>query len=146
MKKLFKKLFPSKEMRAYNKMYRRHRRELVKHAKETREWDWFWMHDSMIMQIRHMHEYYTAGNNVWQCDESRLSIIEQLQHVLDLEAKIKKMQDDDCGAEYDWKGGVLEATYPDDYQECMIKWQKREQELYEELYLYIAKNMRHWWD
>lgn len=126
MKNLFRKIFPSKEVRAYRKMHRRHRKELIKLAEETREWDWFWMHDSMIMQIRHMHEYYTAGNNVWQCDESRLPIIEQLQHVLDLEAEIKKMQDDDFGAVY--------------------TWHKREQELYEELYLYIAKNMKHWWD
>ena len=84
MKKIFRKLFPSKEMRAYNKMYRRHRKELVKHAKETREWDYCWLYDGTIMQIRHMYEYYTASNNVWQSDESLNEIIEQLKHVLDL--------------------------------------------------------------
>ena len=35
MKKLFRKLFPSKEMRAYNKMRRRQRKQLIEHAKKT---------------------------------------------------------------------------------------------------------------
>ena len=146
MKKLCRKLFPSKEMRAYNKMHRRHRKELVKLAKETGEWDWFWLHDMIIMQIRHMHEYYSNGNNVWQCDESRLPIIDQLQHVLDLEAEIKKMQDDKFGVEYDWSKGILEATYPDDYNERVANWATKEQELYEALYKSIGINLRHWWD
>ena len=64
MKKLFRKFFPNKEQRAFNKMHRRHRKELVKHAKKTCEWDWGWLHDSVIMQIRHIHEYYSEGNNV----------------------------------------------------------------------------------
>lgn len=48
MKKLFKKLFPSKEMRAYNKMYCRHRRELVRLAKTIREWDYCWLYDERV--------------------------------------------------------------------------------------------------
>lgn len=146
MKKLFKRLFPSKEMRAYRKMYRRHRKELVKHAKETREWDWFWLHDSIIMQIRHMHEYYTERNNVWQDDETRLPIIEQLKHILDLEEEIARMQDEDFGVEYIHKNGVCTAVYPDDYKERMQKWSDREQELYHEIYNSIGKNLRWWWD
>lgn len=135
-----------KEMRAYLKMHRRHRKELVKLVKETHEWDWGWLHDMIIMQVRHMHEFYSNGNNVWQCDESRMSTIEQLQHILDLEAEITQMQDDDHGAEYSWEGGVLTATYPDDYRERVDKWFKKEQELYNELYSSIGLNLRHWWD
>lgn len=146
MKKLFRKLFPSKEMRAYRKMYRRHRKELVKHAKETREWDWFWLHDSIIMQIRHMHEYYTERNNVWQDDETRLPIIEQLKHILDLDEEIARMQDEDFGVEYIHKNGVCTAVYPDDYKERTQKWSDREQELYHEIYNSIGKNLRWWWD
>ena len=48
MKKLFKKLFPSKEMRAYNKMHRRYRRELVKLAKTIGEWDYGWLYDERV--------------------------------------------------------------------------------------------------
>ena len=146
MNKLFKRLFPSKEMRAYRKMHRRHRKELIKHAKKTGEWDWGWLHDSIIMQIRHMHEYYTLGNNVWQDDETRLSIIKQLKHILDLDAEIDQMQDDNCGVEYVHNDGKLEAIFPDDYKERIHKWHKREQQLYEELYGSIGKHLRWWWD
>lgn len=146
MKKLFRRLFPSKEMRAYRKMHRRHRKELIKHAKETREWDWGWLHDSIIMQIRHMHEYYSNGNNVWQTDETRLSIIRQLQHILDLEAEIDRTQVDDNGVEYIHEKGVCKVICPDDYKERIEKCYKREQELYEELYGSIGRDLRCWWD
>ena len=147
MKKLFRRLFPNKEMRAYRKMYRRHRKELVKHAKATREWDWGWLHDSIIMQIRHMHEYYSEGNNVWQDYETRNPVIEQLQHILDLETEIDRMQDDRYGGtETIHEDGKVTVIAPDDYKERMDKWCKREQELYEEIYNSIGKNLRWWWD
>lgn len=146
MKKLFRRLFPSKEMRAFRKMHRRHRKELVKHAKETGEWDWGWLHDSIIMQIRHMHEYYTENNNVWQSDETRLPIMEQLQHILDLEAEIDRMQDDTNGVEFIHESGKVTAVYPDDFTERVQKWHDREQALYEELYGTIGKHLRYWWD
>ena len=126
MKKLFRKLFPSKEMRAYNKMYRRHRKELVKHAKETHEWDWSWMHDSVIMQIRHMYEYYVAKNNVWQDDTTRLPIVEQLKHVLDLQEELDTLWD-------------LNSVNFD------TGWQ-REVELYKEIYIFISEHVFEWWD
>lgn len=126
MNRFFRRLFPDKERRAYNRMYRRHRKELVKHAKKTGEWDWCWLHQSVIMQIRHMYEYYSEGNNVWQVDESRLQIVEQLKHVLDLDAEIDRVSND-----------LIE-----DFK----KREEREQGLYEELYSSIGKNIRWWWD
>ena len=146
VKKLFRRLFPSKERRAYNKMHRKHRKELIQHAKKTCEWDWLFLHDSIIMQIRHMHEYYTANNNVWQTDESRLPIIEQLQHILDLNAEIDRGYENDCGVEFIHKDGKLEAIFPDDYSERVTKFANKEQKLYEELYGSIGKNLRWWWD
>ena len=126
MNRFFRRLFPDKERRAYNRMYRRHRKELVKHAKKTGEWDWCWLHNSVIMQIRHMYEYYSEGNNVWQVDESRLQIVEQLKHVLDLDAEIDMVSND--------------------LSEDFKKREEREQGLYEELYSSIGKNIRWWWD
>ena len=126
MKKLFRKLFPTKEMRAYRKMYRRHRKELMKLAEDTREWSWGWLDDAVRIRIKHMHEYFSAGNNVWQTDETRLPIIEQLKHVLDLYDELDHL----------WDG---ESTDLDVI--C-----KREQELYEEIYSYIGCTLQHWWD
>ena len=146
MQKLFRKLIPDKEQRVYNKMHRRHRKELVKHAKETDEWDWYWLHSSVIMQIRHMYEYYTADNNVWQSDESRLRTIEQLQHILDLDAEIDRMQDEDDGVKHIHEDGKVTCIFPDNYKEWAAEWREREQALYEELYGSIGKHLRWWWD
>ena len=146
MKKVLKRLFPNKEQRAFNRMQRRQRKELVKHSKSTRVWDWGDLHDSIIIQIRHMYEYYSEGNNVWQSDETRILIMEQLKHILDLEAEIDRMQDDDNGAEYIHENGVCKAILPDDFAERVRKWHDREQELYQEMYSSIGKNLRWWWD
>lgn len=124
MNNLCRKLFPSKEMRRYRKMHRRHRKELIKLAKETCEYDWYWLHEMVVMQIKHMHEYYVAGDNVWQSDETRLPVIRQLQHVLDLNAEI------DCVEDETW---TLDS-------------QKKINELYEELYGSVGKNIQYWWD
>ena len=126
MKKLFKRLFPSKEMRAYNKMHRRHRKEIVKLAKQVREWDYGWLDELVLTQVKHMYEYFSSGNNVWQTDETRVPIVEQLKHVLDLYEELDSVGDDG-------------AT---DY----IQIRKREHELFEEIYSYIGSTMEGWWD
>ena len=144
MKKLFRKLFPSKEMRAYNKMYRRHRKELVKHAKQIREWDWGWLYDGTIMQIRHMYEYYTESNNVHQVDESRLEIVEQLKHVLDLNDEIDSLWDDYVPNPIKNEDGSI--TISDENAKKSADLLAREQELYEEIFAYIGKWMQWWWD
>ena len=146
MKKLFKRLFPDQEMREYRKMHRRHRKELIKLAKETREWDWSWLHEMVIMQIRHMHEYYVADNDVWQADEKRFKVIEQLKYVLDLNSEIERMVYDDNGVKYIHENGVCTAIYPDDYKERVGKYYDKEHKLYQELYSSIGKNLQWWWD
>ena len=125
MKKLFRKLFPSKEMRAYDKMHRRHRRELIKLVKTVREWDYGWIDELLLTQIKHMYEYFSDGNNVWQTDETRLPIVEQLKHVLDL---------------YEELDGLWGKNK--DYMDSL----NREQELYKEIYSYVGCHIKEWWD
>ena len=144
MKKLFKKLFPSKEMRAYNKMHRRHRRELVKLAKTIKEWDYGWLYDSTIMQIRHMYEYYTARNNVYQSDESLLSLIDSLKYVLDLDNELEHLWDDHIRCHVVNEDGSITST--EEGAKSFIDKSKREQELYQEIYSHIAYNIMTWWD
>ena len=144
MKRLFKKLFPSKEIRAYRKMHRKHRKELVKHAKETYEFDWGWLYESTIMQIRHMYEYYSAGNNIWQSEESLNQIIEQLKHVLDLVDELEHLGDTH---NYDpIKNDDGSITTTEESANSYRKKSDREQELYEEIYSYIGKHIQWWWD
>lgn len=144
MKKLFRKLFPSKEMRAYHKMYRRHRRELVKHAKQTREWDYGWFYDSTIMQIRHMYEYYTARNNVYQSDESLLSLIDSLKYVLDLDDKLEHLWDDHVGGHIINDDGSISAT--EESAKSFLDKSNKETELYREIFYHIGSNLQYWWD
>ena len=126
MKKLFKKIFPSKELRAYRKMYRRHKRELAKLTQKVKEWDYGWLDELVRTQIKHMYEYFSEGNNVWQVEESRVIIVRQLKYVLDL---------------YDEMDNLWESSTNDLSEIC-----RKEQKLYEEIYKYIASNMRGWWD
>ena len=128
MKKLFKRLFPSKEMRAYRKMYHRHRKELVQLAKQDRDFDWGWLYEFTIMKIKHMYEYFSEGNNVCQSEESLNEILSQLKHVLNLNEELDSLWNTDGDTK-----GYLEK-------------QKREQELYEEIYSYIGKYIQWWWD
>lgn len=128
MKKLFRKLFPSKEMRAYRKTHRRHRKELIKLAKQDRDFDYGWLYDFTIMKIKHMYEYFSEGNNVWQSEESLNEILAQLKHVLELHEELDNLLDTDGDTK-----GYLDRL-------------KREQELYEEIYSYIGKYIQWWWD
>lgn len=123
MHRLFSRLFPSKDMRAYRKGHRKHRKELVKLAKNTYEFDYGYFHRMVIMQIIHMLEYYSDGHNVLQTDESRLCIVKQLQHILDIESEINRLE---------------EVT--------SSEAENKISELYVELYKSIGENLRNWWD
>lgn len=142
--RIWKKLFPTKEMRAYRKMHRRHRRELVKLAKEVREWDYGWLYDSTIMQIRHMYEYYSKGNNIWQSEESLNTILEQLKHVLDLHNEMEHLWDDYESNLINNDDGSI--TVSEEGHKKYVAIKDREQELYEEIYSYIGKYIQWWWD
>ena len=123
MHRLFNQLFPSKEMRAYRKEHRKHRKELVKLARNSYEFDYGYFHRMVIMQIIHMLEYYSNGHNVLQTDESRLLIVKQLQRILDIESEINILEEDTSS----------EAEH-------------KISELYVELYKSIGENLRNWWD
>lgn len=84
MKRLWKKIFPTKEDCEYIKMYKRHRKTMIKLAKADRDWDYGYLHDLVVAKIKHMYEYYYAGNNVWQSEETRTKVLETLKHAIDL--------------------------------------------------------------
>ena len=109
----------NKEKRAYRKMHRRHRKELVRFAKKVKEWDYAYLHEMVVMQIKHMYEYYLAGNNVWQSEEDRTRTIESLKRVLTLEEEFTM------------------ETLADPLQEALY---------YENFYAEVGKNILWWWD
>ena len=147
MIKLFKKLFPSKSTRAYRKMHRRHKKELIKLAKEDAEWDWSYLHTLVITKIRHMHEYYKAGNNVWQTDETLLPTIDELKHVLDLQEELDNVFKDVPAPEMTVNDNKsLTFTWSEEARKLSDEAYKRHDELYEEIYSYIGKHLQGWWD
>ena len=131
MMKLFRRLFQSKEMRAYRKMHRKHRKELIKLAKEDREWDWGYFHDIVMTKIRHMYEYYEAGNNVWQSEESLNKVLSTLKEVIDLDKK--------------WDG-VWEEYVQSEEPNRLLKYYEDQEKIAKELYDKIGTNLFWWWD
>lgn len=110
----------SKEKRAYYKMQRKHRKELIKLAKEDRDWDWEYLHVLVITKIRHMYEYQSAGNCVMESEDTP-NIIAELKHVLDLQNEIDTQKPHFCINDF-------------------------EIEKYREIYEYIGSNILGWWD
>ena len=113
-------------------------------AKTIREWDYCWLYDSTIMQIRHMYEYYTARNNVYQSDESLLSLIDSLKYVLDLDNELEHLWDDHIRGHVVNEDGSITST--EESAKSFIDKSKREQDLYREIYNHIADNIMTWWD
>jgi hypothetical protein len=128
-------------------MHRKHRKELIKLAKEDREWDWAYLHDIVIAKIRHMYAYYSAGNNVWQTDETLLPTIDELKHVLDLQEELDNVFKDVPHPETTVNSDKsLTFTWSEEARQCRDAAYKRHDELYEEIYSYIGKHLQGWWD
>lgn len=121
-----------KEKHAYRKMYKKHRKEMIKLAKEDRDFDWSYLHELVITKIKHMYEYYSAGNNVWQTDETRIPICVQLNHILQLQEEIDHLYDT-----VDFSSITLGAS---------IDNLKKESELYKQIYKFIGEHVEEWWD
>ena len=133
-----------KSMRAYNKMYRRHRKELISLAKKDRDFDYGWLDEFVRTKIRHMYEYFSGRNNVCQSDESLNEILEQLKHVLDLYEEMDGLWDNyESNLIKNADGSV---TVTDDGTKKYKYIRTREQELYEEIYSYIGRFIQYWWD
>lgn len=121
IKNFVRKIFPTKKFKTYQKMHKRHKKELVKYVQEIHEWHWGWLHDSIGMQLRHMLEFYKENNNVWQVDESRLEIIKQLEKALELFANANEIESTSLNDE--------------EVQKAII-----------EFYSYLGEHIREWWD
>lgn len=133
----------NKERKAYRKMHAQHRKEMIELAKEDREWDYDYLHDIVMTKIRHMYEYYVAGNNVWQTEESKEPIVEQLKHVLDLETERKALWSNYTNWDVEYCNASVSEK---DVVDKVNSFHEREEELYREIYEYIGRHLQGWWD
>lgn len=124
-----------KSIRAYREMYKRHRKEMIKLAKEDRDFDWAYLHDFVLTKIEHMYEYYSAGNNIFQTEETLKPILESLKHVINLQNEL-----DDI-----WSTNTQNEDGFDAMDKLDVLF-KRQDEIYKEMYAYIGQHLREWWD
>lgn len=137
-----------KEKYKFKKQQRKHRKALIKLAKEDEDFDWGYLHELVITKVRHMYEYYTAGDNVWQTDDTRFTIVATLKYVLNLQDELDNLFKTPVdGIEYDHSvHGVTKVTYINEAK-CDLEYKyQREQELYKEIYSYIGAHLQLWWD
>lgn len=136
-----------KEKRAYRKMYRKHRKEMIRLAKKDRDFDWSYLHDLVITKIKHMYEYYHDGNNVWQTDETRIPILDQLSYILDLQYELDHLYDYlESPVITDSKDGVVTINRTKESAMKVQKAWEREAELYKSIYTFIGEHLEEWWD
>ena len=72
----------------YRKLQRKHTKKLVKVAKKTKDFDYSHFHDLVMVQIQNMYEMYSDRAYVWQVDELRQLIADQLKEIIDLNDKL----------------------------------------------------------
>jgi hypothetical protein len=136
-----------KEKHAYRKMYRKHRKEMIRLAKEDRDFDWGYLHNLVITKIKHMYEYYHDGNNVLQTDETRIPILDQLSHVLDLQYELDHLYDDLEPAIIDYtKDGSWTVSRNKESATKVQALLEKESELYKSIYKFIGEHLEEWWD
>lgn len=144
MKKLLQKMLPAKDDVAAVRMQHRHRRELVKMSRQSYDFSSAYLDEFVHVKIKHMHEYFSTCNDIWQTEETRQQILEQLQHVLDLWKEIDTVwenygnsiiRNEDNSIAKNKRNAVL-------YLEALT----REGELYKEIYSYIGEWIQFWED
>ena len=108
----------SKEMRQYKLMNLRHRIDLMKAVWKFREWDFSFTHRIVMLAIKGMHEYYSEGNNVFQTDETRLPIVESLQHIIDQ----NEILEEDLVSGFEKYDEVMSDIYTRIGKDCPLWW------------------------
>lgn len=100
----------------YNKIRRKHRRELVKLAKEDQDFDYEYLHDLVVVKLKHMYEFYSRGCARFSSERDLNQILETLEHAINISDKIDNV-----------------------YEPMRIR------QLYQEFYEYIGQNILLWW-
>ena len=99
----------------YNKMRRKHRKELIKRAKEDQDLDYEYLHSLVVVKLKNMYEFYSQGHAEFLSESDLNQILETLEHAINISDKIDNVYDS-----------------------------MRTKELYQELYEYIGKNIMLW--
>lgn len=143
-----------REARRRHKMYWKEHKAFIKALKNSVKdaglFDYSWLEEMTRIWVSHMLNYYKNGYNVWQVDESRLEIVEQLEEVNGLFEQLDHV--------YDRSNSFLKAENDDDFlpsvndgdketwREAVVEETDKEHELYKEIYAKIGEYIQYWWD
>lgn len=136
-----------KAEKLYKAMQKKHRKERVKLAKESADFDWSYLHNYVKTFVLHMYEFYDAGLCLFQAEEERLKTLSSLQKAKELIDKMESV----FKPYYE----TLELLTDEQLTEFMAsdKWDKvtaelaeEKEKLFVEFYRYIGEHMKEWWD
>ena len=100
----------------YNKMRRKHRKELIDLAKEDQDFDYEYLHNLVVVKLKNMYEFYSQGHVEFLAESDLNQILETLEYAINIADKID-----------------------------MVPEPTKIKELYQEFYEYIGQNIMLWW-
>ena len=146
-----------KAYRAMRKMRRKHKKELIKFVRNDEDYDWSFLHDYIILKIRHMYEYFSAGNWIMQHPEELKKTVASIKEVVDIIDKMEHCHDD--WWEYEQKfptcilhqeDGTISVEDSEEIRakkmELLNKAELEHDKLFQQFYTKIGKNITRWWD
>ena len=124
-------------------------RNIVAAAKKCRQFDYGFMIDMLILQLREMLKFYTDGKGVVQADESRDEIKAQLTKALQLYEEAADFENDEFIRLDDFCAGkgLMWTDIPAAEREAFQKADAQAmQAKYDAFFLYFSHHFRDWWD
>lgn len=136
----------SKE-KEYRKMVNKNRKAIVKNAKETAPWDYGWLLESIILNLKYMKEYYELGVHVMaleDCDvditkKDELTRAEMCKQILDAYNAWQGCEDKyyiyhETGGRENGRGTLINGERSDYWIEYLIKDPDKNREAFNKEY------------
>lgn len=136
-----------KAEKLYKAMQKKHRKERVKLAKESADFDWSYLHNYVKTFVLHMYEFYDTGVMLYQAEEERqktLSSLRKAKELIDKMESVFKPYYETLELLTDEQ--LTEFITSDKWDKVTTELAKEEEKLFVEFYRYIGEHMKEWWD
>ena len=127
-----------------------YKRSLIKYIKkEESSYDSYQFPEIIMMMLKRRLDYYTQGDNVWQCEDSQAKMIKSLTKAVSLGESAMNAENFQFEDEKDWfknceKGPLTE--FPKHTSEEIISMFEKEVKAYKKWFSYIGEHFDEWWD
>ena len=102
------------DKKQYKKCIKKYQKKLIKIAKSTYPWDYFYSIEFTIEHLKMMKEYYDIGYNVWSCDEDldeRRRIIDNLLYEYDAYNELPRNEREEIAKELNVEVDKIEDNF-----------------------------------